>query len=107
VQLEEEEEEEVILPEITPEMEETIRRAIAARSTDVLVDSYRIQISGKFLNYALSFRSRIVDPDRRIRLSLILTWTVSKSGFYFDLLTYYCLKRAETKALLQTFTPKL
>jgi hypothetical protein len=46
LQLEEEEEEEVILPEITPEMEETIRRAIAARSTDVLVDSYRIQISG-------------------------------------------------------------
>ncbi len=41
----------MILPEITPEMEETIRRAIAARSTDVLVDSYRIQISGKFLNH--------------------------------------------------------
>ncbi len=67
----------MILPEITPEMEETIRRAIAARSTDVLVDSYRIQISGKFLNHALSFRSKSVDPDRRIRLLLYLYGLVS------------------------------
>ncbi len=72
----------MILPDITPEMEETIRRAITARSTDVLVDSYRIQISGKFL---LSFRSKIVDPNSRIRLSLILILTGSRSGSYLDL----------------------
>jgi hypothetical protein len=41
----------VILPEITPEMEETIQRAIRARSNHTLVDAYRIQISGCPLLY--------------------------------------------------------
>jgi hypothetical protein len=99
----EEEEEEVILPDITPEMEETIRRAIAARSTDVLVDSYRIQISGKFLNHALSFRTKILDPDGYPdSFSLILILTVSGSGFYLDLLNYYFLKKAEKNLCFNT-----
>jgi sentrin-specific protease 1 len=77
----EEEEEETELPEITPDMEEVIRRAYRARDSEKLVQAYKIDICGKDVD-TLKGLNWLNDEVINFYLQLIVTRGASEDNKY-------------------------